>query len=215
MRVLLWLHIFRRSNFSLERMRRKWGILNTVNDYEELNENRIVFSFFKNDFSKYLNASANIPKRIIFSYEWAVQLVLSDSKEVLNAFTITVGHELTHKRGNMRCIGTKSDKQFINWINEVYCDFNASQLMCKGSRELLVRASKYKREMNAPRKKKHILRKPNKDSLTHPSWNQRVKYAENFNFDENLVREIASYLKYNNEKVIQMVCDYYDDIILT
>ncbi len=129
-----------------------------------------------------------------------------------NAFRITIGHELTHKDKEFCPLKVLhygiGSYIFVKKLNEVRADFGASQKMFNGKRENLLISCEYKR----------VLRDKyggTTEDKSHFNWETRKKYAEEYNFNEELIRQIAKDLKYNNEKVIQMVCDYYDDIILT
>lgn len=48
----------------------------------------------------------------------------------------------------------------------------------------------------------------------HPSWERREYYAEHFNFDEELIRQIAIDVGCSNEKLIKRISEYYKKIIL-
>lgn len=49
---------------------------------------------------------------------------------------------------------------------------------------------------------------------THPSWRQRIEYASQYDYNEELIRKIAKDTKCSNEKRIQKVINQFDPIIL-
>ena len=54
-----------------------------------------------------------------------------------------------------------------------------------------------------------------KNTSDHPSWNTREYYAENYNFNKELIERIAKDVGCNNKDLIEKVCEYYNsDIIL-
>lgn len=154
-----------------------------------------------------LNASVNIRKNnknIFVSPRWAADLVLINTFDVHNAFLFILGHEFTHKEINLN-FNNLFNIKFYNWVNEVHCDFGAVPKILHNNRQTFVNAINY------------ILinsNDPNKDCLTHPSWERRLYYANHYNFDETLIRKIAEDTKYKNEKNIQKVIQYFETIIL-
>ena len=159
-----------------------------------------------------LNANAGWKKcrTIIVTPEWAAQLVLNDSFEVRNAFAITIGHELTHKKKEpfvIQC--TRKRTQFFAYVREVHADFGAAQMMCNSSRDALLCSMHFKKKF-----KEDTVGLKDKDRFTHPSWKSRIFYVSEFNFGEALVRQIANDLKYRNKKTIAYMANYFDQIEL-
>lgn len=82
-----------------------------------------------------LGANSQFKNKIYVSSEWAVLLLKNDNEEIKNAFLFTLGHELTHKDKSFPTNKyRKKDLKFINWVNEVYCDFGAAKKL-----EIIVR----------------------------------------------------------------------------
>ena len=94
---------------------------------------------------------------------------------------------------------------FIAYVNELYADFGAAEKMANSSRQKLLDAMEYKKA------------RKNKDEGTcdHPSWAQRIYYAEHYDFGEELIRQIAKDTGCNNQKIIDKVCKHYQEIKLT
>lgn len=182
-----------------------------VNNYknEKLpKEYKIIFTLWKDGFSLLLNAKAVPPNYILVSPEWATKLLLYNNEATQNAFLITLGHEITHNEGDFPDINyQKNDKRFINWVNEVHADFGGAEKMGSSNRNKLIASIVYKRSF---KKKK----KWNKDYSTHPSWNKREEYVTNYNFDEILIKKIATEAGCMNQTLIDKVIDYYKPIIL-
>ena len=175
--------------------------------------NNVVLRFttLKDGFSSLLSASAHLPYYIIASPEWAARLFLFDSEATRNAFTITIGHEITHLDGDFPNTKlTRNDKKFVNWVNEVHADFGAAEKMVEYNRQKLIDSIIYKRSF----KKK---RKWNKNYSTHPSWNNRERYARNYDFNDILIEQIKVDTKCKNSELVQKVKVFYKDkhIILT
>ena len=175
--------------------------------------NNVVLRFttLKDGFSSLLSASAHLPYYIIASPEWAARLFLFDSEATRNAFTITIGHEITHLDGDFPNTKlTRNDKKFVNWVNEVHADFCAAEKMVEYNIQKIIYYIKYKRSF----KKK---RKWNKNYSTHPSWNNRERYARNYDFNDILIEQIKVDTKCKNSELVQKVKVFYKDkhIILT
>lgn len=172
-------------------------------DRSNLSGNRIVFlSLLENDV---INGSPMIPAFIAFNYEWATRLVLFDNEETQKAFAITVGHELTHKDGDIsKLIIGKERRKFVSWVSEVHADFGAAQKMTNSKRQALLEAIEYKRN----------LQKNDCDTPSHPSWKKRGEYVANYNFTEELIHIIAKDTGCNDIKLINKAANFYKLIIL-
>ena len=181
-----------------------------LNKYENMGNGKnisIQFLMLKETFTRELLASLNWNENIVLNPEWAIQLVL-DNENAENAFLITLGHEITHNEGDFTDIHAYfRNKKFINWVNEVHADFGGAEKMGSSNRNKLIASIVYKRSF----KKK---RKWNKDYSTHPSWNKREEYVTNYNFDEILIKKIATEAGCMNQTLIDKVIDYYKPIIL-
>lgn len=167
---------------------------------------RLVFSWLFDMGSNVLNACALLPGIIIVNSEWVAHLVLFQNEETLNAFNGTIGHELAHKDDDYVFweFGTK-DKKFVNWINEVHADFSGTVKSFAAKRENEIRAISYKKGYKG---------KKDRDTFGHPSWNRRLVYISEFNFNEKLIRQIATDVNCKNEKLINNVINHYSDITL-
>lgn len=181
------------------------NILDKYNSLPQLKNIIIIYDYIFLGFSR-LVASSIIPKTIIISFGWIKKVIESDDTTTENAFLITLGHELTHKKEEVskRYFLKKMDRKFINWVNEVHADFGAAKEMVNGSRDLLIKSTEYK-----------LALKPyNKDSYSHPSWTRRLEYATNYNFDELLIRKIANDTSFENELLLKKVLKHFSPIIL-
>lgn len=196
-----------------------------LNKQENLSlPNNVVLRFttLKDGFSSLLSASAHLPNYIIASPEWAARLFLFDSEATRNAFTITIGHEITHIEGDFSNTKiTRNDKEFVNWVNEVHADFGAAEKMVECDRQKLRDSMQYK--MNAKKEPKckllnklikKVLNLLHSDEYTHPAWKTRLEYATSYNFDEKLIKKIAAETGCMNQTLIDKVIDYYKPIIL-
>lgn len=168
---------------------------------------KIVFSWFMDGGRKVPNASATIPGIIVINAEWATRLVLYPNDEKMKAaFQLTMGHEFTHQENDYFFLEpfTKEEK-FVYWVNEVHADFGGIVKVFEGSVEKGLRAMEYKK-----RYKNH----KDKDSFTHPSWERRMNFIKEYDFNVNLIREIAGIVGCRNEKLIRRVEKHFDEIIL-
>ena len=171
-------------------------------------EKQINMHFIFTDYGytpRTLNAGSMIPKTINFTKEWAVQIVFFDNEKTQNAFLITVGHELTHKEKELCTLRIRgTDRKFVWYLNEVHADFGATQKMINSSRKALISSIEYKK----------ALKKSDEGDAKHPSWSRRKNYVEKFNFDINLIRQIANDVNCKNNQLINKAINFYDTIIL-
>ena len=56
--------------------------------------------------------------------------------------------------------------------------------------------------------------KKDKDTRSHPSWNRRIEYISNYNFDYNLIDKIAFDVGCENSKLILAVKKHFSEIKL-
>lgn len=117
---------------------------------------------------------------------------------------ITIGHELTHKEKDFFSFRYILSYKFISWVNEVHADFGAAEKMADSSRNKLILSMKYKLS----------LKQTDNDSPTHPSWEKRLDYVSNYDFDETLIRKIAEDTGCQNEILINKIISYYKPIML-
>ena len=167
---------------------------------------KILFSRLSSN-SPLLSASGVFKGYIVFNAAWAIRVVFYDNEETLNAFKATIGHELTHQEKEMKVWSANYFTYlFKKRVNEVHADFGAVPKMLNNNRELALKAIEYKDN----------LKKKEKDSKfsDHPTWEQRYNYIKNYNFNKELIYKIADDMNYHNETIIEMVCEYYEDINL-
>lgn len=170
-----------------------------------ISEEKIIFSWLYGSGSMTLNANATIPHCVICTAGWAVRLVFYQDEKTFNAFRITLGHELTHKEGDFFSFCYKRrDYKLMYQSREVHADFGAAEKMTNCSRKKLLDSIRYKK----------ALKETDKGDFFHPSWERREYYAEHFNFDEELIRQIAIDVGCSNEKLIKKISEYYKKIIL-
>lgn len=155
-----------------------------------------------------LNANAGLPFKffpILIFPEWTYRLICHFTEEIENAFLLTLGHEMTHKENDLfvfKHVG--KNKKFFAYINEIHADFGGAKKLGNNNRENLIQALFYKKKNTDV----------NKNTKSHPSWDKRIEYATNYNFNEELIRKIASDVKVTDEKIINIACHHFDDIIL-
>jgi len=149
-----------------------------------------------------LNANAGwTPKMsIVATPEWAARLVLYNTSEIHNVFEISLGHEITHKEKRLNSFkyGVLAST-FVAHVNEVYADFNGTKLMANSQKDHLIGAIQYKKQ----------FRKNDVSNSTHPSWTNRLKYANFGVFDSDLIHEIAKDVNYSKEEVIKAVIEFF------
>ena len=153
------------------------------------------------------NASATIPGLILINAEWASKIVLNqDNPHMHDAFALTICHEITHQEKDFYYLDLFSaDGKFVNWVDEVHADFGGAQKGLDSNRSRASFAMKYK--VSCKKKK-------DKDTRSHPSWNKRIDYILNYDFNEELINKIAFDCGCNNNKVITAVKNYFDVIEL-
>lgn len=153
-----------------------------------------------------LNANAGLKNwSIVATPEYAYQLV--SDPEIDLPFKITLGHELTHKERDLICLIPRKLK-FYAWLNEAHADFGAAQKMFDSNRQVLLDSISFKLNYI----KKHEGH--DWEDYSHPSLARRRYYVENFDFDENLIRQIARDVNYRNNRVIEKVCNHFENIKL-
>lgn len=57
-------------------------------------------------------------------------------------------------------------------------------------------------------------KKKDRDTRSHPSWNKRINYIVNYDFNDDLIDKIAFECGCNNDKLITNVKNYFDVIEL-
>lgn len=204
--LMLNMYIFYRAKKLKKEVPKNYKeILEQRTNLPQLNKNKFKFSFWQGALSSLPSASVTIFGGIMCSPEWAARLVLFNDEATINAFTMTIGHELTHKGKelNKKCL-SKNDKRFKSWVTEVHADFGGAEKMVDCDRHKLVESMRYK------------LKQKRKDKYheSHPSWALRKCYAEYCDFNEKLIRRIAEDTCCHNEDLIDEAINFYDDILL-
>ena len=182
-------------------------ILNQYASISRPGNSKIFFTWMFGGNTSTLNAGVISKNKILFNAAWAIRVVFYDNEETLNAFKATIGHELTHQEKEMKVWSANYFTYlFKKRVNEVHADFGAVPKMLNNNRELALKAIEYKDN----------LKKKEKDSKfsDHPTWEQRYNYIKNYNFNKELIYKIADDMNYHNETIIEMVCEYYEDINL-
>ena len=167
---------------------------------------KIIFSWLFDAGSKVLNASATIPGIVLVNAEWASRLVLNaGDKEMETAFELTIGHELTHHENDYFFLDPfTKDEKFIYWINEIHADFGGIQKMFAGDVSQGEIAMRYKQRNRTTK---------DKDTYTHPSWEKRISFIKEHNFDEKLIRVVAQMTGCENEHLIDRVCRHFERML--
>ena len=117
---------------------------------------------------------------------WAQEIIRNYyDQNILASARISIGHEFAHITKRPRNLGhDKSLDTFLMWCDEIQADFNGAKFFDFG-REELIQSCKHKQQY----KLTYIGK--DKSSPSHPSWTKRLHYAANFNFDDDLIRQIA------------------------
>ena len=163
-----------------------------------------------NDF---LMANTSVLRLVItMNYLWALEVVNNyGCLETMNALSISIGHESGHINGDFRYKG--KHKALVNWIVEVHNDFYGCALNASYQKNALISSCEYKY-----RYKKERNIEDDSKSATHPTWEQRIKYAEYGSFDEELFKMIAEDSNVTITKDIELlfdkIIDFYGEIHL-
>ena len=206
-------------NLYLRRKFAKTGLKYTKKEYDRLREindklygylpekhtdKRIWFDPVDSRF-RGLSANCFLPSVVTINGEWAYHILTSHSDELMNYLISTLGHEIGHKERIYRYPPySKKISEFINAVNEVYADFYASNLIKGDVRSILINAAKHKLDY-----RNNNNCSPDKDTYNHPSWAHRIKYLSEYNFDSNLIREIAHDYNFDNTLIIDKLIRFY------
>lgn len=175
--------------------------LKTYLDCDKYILNRIYIYYFLLSPNKE-NANSSIPYIVRINSKWIIELINNyNNKELINAFKITIGHELGHKQKHINRLKYLFDLRFLSWVQEVYCDFYGTDLMADGIKANLISSIIYKS------KNKNC----NKCDSSHPSWNNRLEYAKTGIFNEKLINQIYEDSGCNNATLLDKVIDFYKD----
>lgn len=155
------------------------------------------------------NAGLGIIFGIVATPEWAYQLVVDTQDSLQNIFLMTLGHELTHRENDLNpLLHFGKNQKFVAYINEVHADFGAVVKFGDCDSDKQIQAMNYKLI------EKEKSGRKDESNNGHPSWEKRMSYIQQKNFDEALIRRIAADVRCTNEKLIQKVISHFDEIYL-
>lgn len=179
-------------------------IRNTVIKYTKLDifkKYSIIFYPFYDLFTKSPSICIDVFQNIKISHSF-LNLLLSDETKYNMFFKLSVGHEISHLNINFKCeTENKKEQKFLYWIEEVYCDFNATSIVGVKDKQILTEFIETKLK----------LKPHNKETKTHLSWKQRLTYAQTGKFDEHLIRQIYKDSGCKNNILLSEVIDFYKD----
>lgn len=186
---------------NLTQILRKYQLIKHSSKY------KIVFWWAHDPFATVLNGSPMMPSAVILNHVWASRVVLHDNAKTMNAFRISVGHELAHKEQEFKTRGYHdSELQFIYHITEVRADFYSAKVMCGSKRAALISSIEYKKDY-----KENEAHQEDIGRKTHPSWSQRKFYATYFDFNSDLIKQIAKDNGCNGSDVENKMLQFYID----
>ena len=183
------------------------SILVSYSKLTELGDNKLIFTIIPFTTLSDLNGNSSFYKIICISGGWAVRLVLFNDDETRKACLATIGHELGHKEKHFIRMLYFQNFRFLSWIMETYCDFFGANKMLKGSRKDFIKTIEYKMLM----KNIKIEDEKEKTPILHPTWEKRLGYATNFDFDDNLIDQIKIDTKCKNFYLVQSVKEFYKE----
>lgn len=201
--------------YRAKRLKIKWhnSYLSSLDQYKYLIEPygcRLDFHWWRCFSFKILNCNAGFGKHtpIVASPCWVEKLIFNNSEATQNAFLMSLGHELTHKENDIsifKGVFIKNGIRFIAHTNEVHADFGAVQKLANNNRKKQIEAMNYK-----------MSHKKNTDisDFFHPSWNKRQCYVKKYNFNEELIKQIAQDDNCTNQKLICNVVGHFEEIYL-
>lgn len=205
---LVAIHVVRKAKKQGVRLSVDWREI-LFRELDCFKEGRIkmVYSWLWDSGGRVPNASSTIPGLILVNAEWAAMIALyQENEKVHEAFKLTMGHEMTHQHDKFFiAIPFSKDAKFIYWINEVHADFGGAVIAFDGDVARTAEAMQFKRVCKGNR---------DKDAYSHPSWQRRIEFIRNDNFDRELIYKIAIITGCKNERLIERVCDQYKDIQL-
>lgn len=150
----------------------------------------------------HLNAHITRSKKkvVIFSSEWAFQLILKNCIEAEMGFIYTLGHELTHKEIDIFPLKYPHCCKFIAWVNEMHADYGSSIKVFNGDTQKTVKAMNFVGSFN----------NYDIEDFSHPSWVRRLYYIQKYPlWGEDLIRRIARDTKCFNEGIIRKIINHY------
>ena len=135
-------------------------------------------------------------KHIAISSDWIVLLVRSKDLRDLNAFKRLIGHEQGHIYVQKHVQNPSKDQNAWAKVEEVYADFYSGAQSLDCNRASLVAA--LQRVVELKMRSKHWKDRMNS---SHPSFAQRILYAQRFDWSDDLIKRIlldAGYVATND-----------------
>ena len=168
---------------------------------------KTVYSWLWDAGCKIPNASSSIPGVVLINSEWAFLLVTHYKDEsVVDAFKMTMGHEMTHKENDYLYVEPFSRAgKFVYWVNEVHADYGGIVKAFEGDVFRGIRSMKFKWNCKGAR---------DRDLRTHPSWKRRIEFVSSSDFDCDLINRIAHITGCKDQELINRLCNHYDRIVL-
>lgn len=188
---------------------------NWISKYNE-DKIKVKFSYFIPMERNKILGVLSINNTIYLSAEAATQIILnSEDSTAYKAALFSLGHEIGHIMKNFKkdCLHNtklnKQDKKFIKYIDEVYSDFYAIKSKLNNSRTDAIDAVNYKI-------KERVLHKRyiDRSDETHPGWFLRKQFIKHYNFNLDLINEIALISGCTNSSLIQKIFQYYGNIFI-
>ena len=182
-------------------------ILNEVAEKYSTDSIKVYYSWFWDAGGRFPNASATIPGIILINSVWAFFLIYHhEDDRLIDAFKMTIGHEMTHQENDYFYLEPFSKGQkFVNWINEIHADYGGIMKAFDGDVNLGIKALEFKKKCQGD---------TDNDGRSHPSWRRRIEYIKKYDFDRDIIQEVAKTTGCSNQKLIDVVCEHYDTIIL-
>lgn len=190
----------------------------------------IFITYLTEQSPEVINACSTPLGPIFVNAEWAARIVLCDNADTLNAFQITIGHEVTHQNNEMPKLvyglkkgvqhakkqglkyitkhGIKESIEYgkkyisiISYVNEVRADFGGAAIEKEFDRNDLLDSIKYKKG----------LKDVDKNTFLHPSWERRKFYATHFDFGKRLIQRIIEDEKFDDTETINKILAFYNN----
>ncbi len=124
----------------------------------------------------------------------------------MEAFRLTIGHEMTHQEKDYFFFKPFSKAQkFVDWVNEVHADYGGIVKAFNGDVYRGIKALEFKEKCKGDK---------DKDGLSHPAWKRRREYVEKYDFNADLIKEIANFTGCNDKKLVESISNHYQGIEL-
>lgn len=155
--------------------------------------------------------TAAFPNKVIMYQEWLDVLMDNpENKMAQLALTHSILHEVSHKEMSLNNSAFDKKAKFYSWVNEVFADMRAADKMGLSSTEA-ARVMESEKDLHPELNK--IWNQ--KNSLSHPSYPQRVEFLRKGVFNETTIREIADALHFKDEDAIKYASNHYKDVMFS